>query len=136
MEIDLFCSGSGAQRAVTLGTVSGNSCPFSGGAGDNLPPATTAITAMLPVSNVLSVPVGANVDVIYAFSPVQGYVVFVDNSSADITACVYKIKGVTDSHGWDSGNGVTNPLSGVIVSGVKFSHGDVNPQVLEAGVTV
>jgi len=42
--IDLYWDG-GSRYGVTVGTVSGTSVPISGGAGDNLPIATTAVTA-------------------------------------------------------------------------------------------
>lgn len=44
--IDLYWEG-GSRYGVTVGTVATNSVPISGGSGDNLPPATTAITATL-----------------------------------------------------------------------------------------
>ena len=44
--IDIYWSG-GSRYGVTVGTVATNAVPISGGAGDNLPIATTAITATL-----------------------------------------------------------------------------------------
>ena len=49
-DISIFWSG-GSRRNVLVGTVATNSVPFSGGTGDNLPLATTAITAMAPTVN-------------------------------------------------------------------------------------
>lgn len=47
--VDVYWSG-GARYGMTVGTVSGTSVPIDGGSGDNLPIATTAITAMVPLS--------------------------------------------------------------------------------------
>jgi len=44
--IDLYWDG-GSRYGVTVGTVATNAVPISGGAGDNLPIATTSITATL-----------------------------------------------------------------------------------------
>jgi hypothetical protein len=41
--VDLYWSPNGKRAGVTVGTVSGTTVPFTGGAGDNLPIATTEI---------------------------------------------------------------------------------------------
>ncbi len=48
-DVDLGAT-AGSRRTVTVGTVSGNSVPIDLGAGDNLPPLNTAVTAMVPVA--------------------------------------------------------------------------------------
>jgi hypothetical protein len=45
--IDLYWPG-GQRRNVLVGTVAGTSIPFSGGTGDNLPAASTAVTFVKP----------------------------------------------------------------------------------------
>jgi hypothetical protein len=47
--LDVYWAG-GQRRGMTVGTVATNSVPIDGGAGDNLPANTTAITAMVPTS--------------------------------------------------------------------------------------
>ncbi len=47
--LDLYWDG-GQRYGILVGTVSGNSVPFTGGLGDNLPANLTAITAQVPTS--------------------------------------------------------------------------------------
>jgi hypothetical protein len=132
--ISLFWAG-GSRRNVTVGTVSVNSVPISGGTGDNLPAAATAITAMVAVSEPFAV-VGDNIDSLFASadSGVNGWVVFKTGANAVIAG--FQLPVGTRSKVWASGLGITNPLAGQTVATVEFSHGSTSAQEMTAGVTV
>lgn len=129
--ISLFFAG-GSQTNVTLGTVSGNSVPFSGGTGTALPPATTAITAMIPTSEVFNL-VGNNATGALAFTvPQQGdgnaCVEFL--SSGPAVLLTETLSPAVPTWRWDGTT--TNPLAGVTVATVRFSHGQTGPRVMGA----
>lgn len=121
-EIDVFWSG--GQRRKMTATVTGDSVVLDGGSGDVLPIATTAITAMKPVT-VSFVVTGNVVWQLGVSSPVPGFIVFVDDAAAEIAAATYTIT-PTGGGGktWATGIGFTNPLAGAVTSLVKFSHGN------------
>lgn len=123
-KLDLYWSG-GRRQNMTVGTVAGNSVPIDLGAGDNLPVADTAITAMVPVAQPF-VATGDDLTVITA--NLSGG----DNSSpGQITIFAagtlsYTIELVPSGGGgytWYLESGVDNPLAGVAVDEVKFSYG-------------
>lgn len=130
--IDIFWSG-GSRYGVTVGTVAGDSVPIDGGTGDNLPTATTAITAMVPASEPLVVD-GDNVTGIMADSPVFGYVHFTQSDDTPI-ATLTLISNSRSAYGvtWISALG-TNPLASGSVAKIKFSHGAVTEQTMRSTV--
>lgn len=133
-KIDVFWSG-GSRRAMDA-TVTGDSVVLDGGSGDNLPIATTAITAMRPVEVVFDIADGDTVVSVAVYSPKAGYVVFVDDGPADISAATYQLD-AAEGKGWVSGDGGTNPLAGAVVTKVKFSHGNSSAaQVMKAAVVL
>jgi len=122
VKLDLFWVG-GSRRDMTVGTVSTNVVPIDLGSGDDLPIATTVITAMIPVLVVFNVASGDAAKGFAVSSPKAGYVSFVDGDNADITAAIYQLD-AGEGKSWATGNGVTNPLASSVVAKVKFSHGD------------
>jgi hypothetical protein len=128
-KIALFWAG-GSQRDVTLGTVSGNSVPFSGGTGDDLPAATTAITACeATVDAVAFTGDNAAAAVVYGqLPPADGdaYVEF--TASDDSVIAAFQISGPNPTASWD-GTG-TNPFAGGAVAKVKFYQGAIAARVL------
>jgi hypothetical protein len=120
--LDLYWLG-GCRRGITVGTVSGTSVPIDGGSGDNLPTASTAITAMVPTEVDFGI-TGDQVQVVVAFtdSLAQGQVVFADASNAELHNV--KLAVPNQMYDWYTGNGTTNPLAGDAVSTVFVSHGD------------
>jgi len=124
--IDLFwynADGSfGARRGVTVGTVATNSVPISSGTGDDLPAVSTAITAMKPNVETISV-VGDNIVVIEAFSDREGFVVFTDSSDVVLLAIGFRTR-TNNAYIWYAGGGATNPFAGDTVAKVKTSHND------------
>jgi len=129
--ISLFFAG-GSQTNVTLGTVSGNSVPFSGGSGTNLPAATTPITAMLPVSETFNL-VGNNATGLVAFlvaQPGDGNAAIEFLSSGPAVVLTETVSGPNPTYSW---NGTTtNPLAGVTVATVRFSHGQTGARQMGA----
>lgn len=126
--IDLFWAG-GSRRNVTVGTVSGNSVPVSGGSGDNLPLAATAVTAMLPTQIAFSADATSTGQAVVAACPVNGWVVF-RNSTTVLAA--YQIRAGQGCDIWMTGLGA-NPLAAAAVTNVLFSHADATqPQTLTA----
>lgn len=130
--VDVYWSG-GSRRGMTA-TVTVNSVVVDGGAGDNLPPATTEITAMKPVVVPMAV-VGNDVRAIATScqSNVAGRVVFKAANGSVITS--YSIPVGVRSQVWANGLGITNPLAGATVATVEFSHGATTAQEMTAAVT-
>jgi hypothetical protein len=121
----------GARRAVIAGTVSTNSVPITGGSGDNLPTAASAIVAMLrdTESNTIA---GDNIKAILVYSPVPCFVVFA--ASDDTVLFSVPITAVNGVYRWNYDSGVTNPLAGVTVAKILITHSDSDasqvPQVV------
>lgn len=110
-----------ARRGMTVGTVATNVVPIDGGAGDVLPAADTAIRAMVPTSETVTL-TGNNVQAIVVYCSEPALVVFTDDSDVELGA--FHVKGNGYAESWNSDSGVTNPLSGDTVSKIYFSHGD------------
>lgn len=112
----------GYRRGITVGTVATNSVPIDLGAGDDLPPAATAITAMVPHVETVTV-TGDNINGI-AFSssvgPFQVTLTAADGTTEQFT----RRYDTNNAYGWVKGNGETNPLAGVTLGKVYYSHGD------------
>jgi hypothetical protein len=109
------------RRNVVVGTVATNSVPISGGSGDNLPVATTPITAMMPT--VVDARFDGDDMVIRAITAnAPALVVFTaDDDVEDDHVLVTAVGQVVE---WYEGNGVTNPLAGQTETRAHVSHGD------------
>lgn len=130
-KISLFWSG-GQRRNVTVGTVATNSVPIDLGDGDDLPAASTAITAMVPTELAFPV-VGDNITALGATCATQGVVQFMDGSDAELLAYTFTDATAGGGYPWVDGCGVTNPLAGGTVVNVWFSHADsASARVLKA----
>ncbi len=121
--IDVFWSG-GVQRTVTVGTVSGTSVPIDGGIGDNLPTATTAITACVQKAINLSID-GDNADILAVVLETvdktlrtAANVQFLD-SAADVIAEIDLVANVPQV--WDIEGGSANPFTGDPITNLKAS---------------
>jgi hypothetical protein len=114
----------GARRGMTVGTVSVNSVPVDGGAGDNLPTNLNAVTAQVPTEEAFAV-TGNDVQFIFAKASKRACVVFADASNVELHAIEEEISGASGGgYQWYAGNGVTNPLAGDAVAKVFYSNGD------------
>jgi len=121
--IDVFWSG-GVQRTVTVGTVSGTSVPIDGGIGDNLPTATTAITACVQKAINLSID-GDNADILAVVLETvdktlrtAANVQFLD-AAADVIAEIDLVANVPQV--WDIEGGSANPFTGDVITNLKAS---------------
>lgn len=125
--LDVFWDVSGTKghrRGMTVGTVSTNSVPIDGGAGDNLPANLSAVTACVPSEEEFLV-TGNNVVAIGVKATRRGAVVFADGSNVEKHAVVAELEGTRGGgYQWFDGSGVTNPLAGDTVTKVFFSNGD------------
>ena len=121
--IDVYWSG-GVQRTVTVGTVSGTSVPIDGGIGDNLPIATTAITACVQKAINLAID-GDNADIVAVILETNdkslrtaANVQFLD-SAADVIAEIDLVANVPQV--WDIEGGSANPFTGDPITNLKAS---------------
>jgi hypothetical protein len=123
--IDLYWSG-GVRYGVIVGTVATNSVPISGGAGDNLPAQSTAITAVLESqanvfidgdnAELLAIELRTNNRALRT----AGHVSFYDAGNAliaelDLVANVPQV--------YDIAAGITNPFTGNPITYTKISQG-------------
>jgi hypothetical protein len=128
--IDLYWDG-GRRYNVTVGTVSGNTVPISGGAGDNLPVLNAAITAA--VQTVIDAPFDGNlVLAIAAQCSKRARVEFYQNSS--MVLGIDLVAGETWV--WWTGGAGTNPLAGADVTAIKASQADTTAQTLKFGAQI
>jgi hypothetical protein len=107
---------------VVLGTVATNSCPFTGGSGDDLPIATTVISAQKQIVVPVNI-TGDKLKGIAVSSEQIGTVVFKDASHAELVG--YPLSAAAQSKGWTSADGVTNPLAGVTVAEATISQASI-----------
>lgn len=117
--LDVYWSG-GSRRGMTIGTVATNSVPIDGGAGDNLPIATTAITAQVPTEEPVVV-TGDDVVAIGLRFPLGGIAVFADESDVELLAVT--LTTTLTTYCWAAADGGTNPLAGDAVAKVFISQG-------------
>lgn len=127
--IDLFWA-TGRRYGVVVGTVSVNSVPISGGSGNDLPIATTAITAMVPHHEDFVV-TGDDARVILFSSPVPGFVRFYEADGTTLIGSPYELAADDQGGGganytflWYTGSNATNPVASEDIGEVAFSHGN------------
>lgn len=121
--IDLYWDG-GVQYGVVVGTVATNSVPIDTGIGDDLPIATTVITAVVQKSVNLSID-GDNADLVAAVIETTdkalrtaGHVQFRDASNAEVA----EIDFVTNvPQVWDITGGSANPFTGNVITNLRAS---------------
>lgn len=133
--LDLYWNG-GCRRGITVGTVATNSVPIDAGSGDDLPAATTAITAMVPHEEEFSVS-GDNVKSIGAYSKLPGQIVVAESDGTEILAIeLGSANGENQAYSWIDGT-TTNPVAGDPIGKVFFSHANSStPSVIGIGMGV
>ena len=124
--IDIYWTG-GVQYGVTVGTVATNSVPIDLGIGNDLPIATTAITAVVQKSINLAID-GDNTNIIAVILETvdknlrtAGHVQFRDSSNAEI-AELDLVANVAQV--WDITGGSANPFTGNPITNLKASQGN------------
>jgi hypothetical protein len=121
--IDLYWAG-GMRYGVVVGTVATNSVPISGGAGDNLPIATTVITAS--VQQNINLFIDGDETKIIAFalrtndpqSRVAGHLSFFDAAN-DLIAEIDLVANVPSI--FDLASGIANPFTGDQITYLRAS---------------
>jgi hypothetical protein len=121
--IDLYWTG-GVRFGVVVGTVATNAVPISGGAGDNLPTASTAITAVVQLSVNLAID-GDETDILAVIFETTdtsirtaAHIQFRDASNDEIA----EIDFVTNvPQVWDIAGGSANPFTGDPITNLKVS---------------
>lgn len=130
--LDVYWAG-GSRRGMTVGTVSGTTVPIDGGAGDDLPIATTALTLMVPTEVDFTVD-GDNVQGIVYAATAKGTIVFTDGSDVEVDSHVFTAKGNAE---WHTGSGITNPFAAETIAKCYLSHGDsTKAQTVQALVAI
>lgn len=121
--IDIYWSG-GVQYGVTVGTVSTNSVPIDSGIGDDLPIATTAITAVVQKSINLAID-GDETDILAIVLETvdktirtAAHIQFID-AAADEIAQIDLVANVPQV--WDIAGGAANPFTGDPITTLKAS---------------
>jgi hypothetical protein len=121
--IDLYWS-TGVRYGVVVGTVATNAVPISGGAGDNLPTASTAITAVVQMSINLAIDGDATdilamiVETADTSLRTAAHVEFRDSANDQIA----EIDLVTNvPQVWDIAGGSANPFTGDPITNLKAS---------------
>lgn len=116
-KIDLYWTG-GSRTRMTA-TVTGDSVVLDGGTGDNLPIATTAVTAMKPQNEAFAVGY-AVMQALLCSCTVPATVTFLDGSAAVVATVRIT---TTADYIWDSANGADNPFGTTDVATAALSHG-------------
>jgi len=113
--IDIYWAG-GRRYDVTVGVVSGDSVPFSGGAGDVLPIQGAAITAAKQVAVVTSFD-GSKLVAIGAKLGERGHLSLLQAGATALSVDLVK----NETWFWLDGQQITNPLAGVAVDGLSVT---------------
>lgn len=127
--LDLYWVG-GSRRGIVVGTVAGTSVPIDLGDGDDLPTATTEITAMVPQSEACIV-AGDDVEGLAVYGTGRSTFVFALTDDSESYARVIEALG-TDN--WRNGDGDANPLAGDAITQVFLSHGEITEKTLRFAV--
>lgn len=118
-----WAGGTACRRGVIAGTVSGQSVPFTGGSGDNLPTNMTNVTTALPQTFTFA-PTGNTLQALACNGGVGAFTMFSFQASGPTESLAVANLPTGVSYDWFNGNGVVNPLTGVSVLTLVVSNGD------------
>lgn len=119
-KIDIYWSG-GKRYNVTVGTVSTNSVPISSGSGDNLPVATTTLTAMVATALTFGLDGDEAEAILCASSPgIRATISFFATSTLELAVNLDASNNYV--YFWDEPSGITNPVAGDAITSVKITH--------------
>lgn len=124
---DLYFSNGLIRYNVLIGTVATNSVPISGGGGDDLPAASTAVTVSVWNAETQAF-AGDTVEALECYSPVPGTITFTEADGTTVINTPIPLKAdssVTPRYtmAWRTGQG-TSPLAGGAVGKIMFTHGE------------
>lgn len=136
-KIDLYWANAdgtrGVRRNVTVGTVATNVVPIDLGTGDDLPIATTAITAMVPQAYDFRLD-GDELVALMASCPGPAVIVLTGDDDVEDFAIVLPYGGMT--YAWDNRSGAANPIAGDTVTKAYITHGDIVSRDIQIGAAV
>jgi hypothetical protein len=118
--LDLYWAG-GCRRGMVVGTVAGSVVPIDLGTGDNLPGASTAIQAAVPVAVDLKF-TGDNLQAWAAYSDARGQFAIENVVPAEVGYVYIATAALSDD--WDVNSGKTNIFAGDLPVKLYMSHND------------
>jgi hypothetical protein len=127
--VDLYWTG-GKRRGATVGTISGDEVPFTGGSGNNLPSQSESITICLCEE----MPLALSADLIQALAvgaAENAQVVFCASNEAELLALSV---GAGASYDWFDGDGNLNPMAGDTIGKVYMTHDGAAAAVVKVGL--
>lgn len=131
--VDLYWVG-GSRRSVIVGTVAGNVIPISGGQGDNLPVAASAITVAPRVTIDLATLTGSKIKAVAAQAEaVRSTVIIAQANDTEILARVVQSGRVL---AWDDEDGTANPFTAVNVGKAYVSHDGIASKKIRVAVAL
>ena len=137
---DIFWSG-GSRSQVTC-TITVNACVITGGTGDDLPAAATAMTVsdltseafVFTGDNAVGGLFYSNLGSGFNTTDLNGYIHFtLANDTVEVT---YKLTALVPSNSWDGADVSTNPFAGLAIAKVKFSNGNTAARTMGAYVLI
>lgn len=130
--VDLYWA-TGKRVGVVIGTVAGNVCPISGGTGDDLPDAATAVTLMVAHSESFSILNTAHIQTVIGYSIATVATIRFFTSTTLVGQL--DVGPATNSFIWDTAMGTDNPLDAQsTITSVTFSHADTSERAVSTSV--
>lgn len=127
--VDLYWTG-GQRRGVIVGTVAGTSIPITGGLGDNLPAATTAVVVS-PRTSLPAVVAGDNIAFFALYATNRGTFTFAGADNVEDIAYIVDDASVAQ---WRAGEGTVNPLAAQANTQIFASHGQTSSKTMRVAV--
>lgn len=128
--INIYWSG-GVRYGVTVGTVSGTSVPFTSGNGDNLPIATTVITA----ATVVEIDIDVDGDLVQLLALSCNKKCHVDIQESDNSQIVGISLAANEPVVWIADLSIgANPLAGAVVAKIITANGETAEATLKIGM--
>uniref|UniRef100_A0A6M3K2V3 Uncharacterized protein n=1 Tax=viral metagenome TaxID=1070528 RepID=A0A6M3K2V3_9ZZZZ len=127
--IDIYWSG-GQARGATVGTVNGNSVPFTLATGDVMPTEDTVVTACVALKLDLGV-LGTNVVAIALYGAGRSTFVF---AGADNVEDLGQVVGAGTVWTWTEDDGTTNPITADTITKVFASQANAAAAAVRVGV--
>ena len=116
--VDIFWA-TGMRYGVTIGTVAAKVCPFSGGAGDNLPDNLTAVVVCIQTTQDIDV-VGDKIKMLAVSSQYRASVDFLDSGGNVLLHIPLAAGEIQD---WTYGSMHTNPVAGDTIASATVTSG-------------
>ncbi len=130
--VDVYWTG-GKRYGMTVGSVATNVVPIDGGAGDNLPTETTALTLCKQVEVDIANFSGDDLVAIAAKMTRRGHIHFQETGGTGLLSV--EIAAANEVWGWCEDDGFTNPLASAAVGKLKVSNADsAGTNTLQLGI--